>query len=161
MNQNSIHACCIILGSNGVLIRGISGSGKSRLAHILIENWENTHGFARWVSDDRVTIDPHPNAIIARVPAPLKGKAERRFGGIENISNEDAARLDLIVDLVREEKLSRLPVGKAEHLDKSSPPIPVIHVPENNPDMAAELVASRIQLLDKTAHETENHRPIG
>ncbi len=123
---------------------------------MLIENWENTHGFAKWVSDDRVTIDPRPNAIIARVPPPIKGKAERRFGGIQKISNEDAARLDLIVDLVEEERLNRLPDRNTAHLDKNSPALPVICVPENNPNMAAELVAARIQLLIKSKHETES-----
>ncbi len=146
--EKAIHGCCVILGKYGVLIRGVSGSGKSRLAHLLVEKYQTKGHYAQWVGDDRVLLELNAQAILARVPSSIAGKAERRFAGIEIIKNADAAKLDLIVDLKPLDELERLPEPKSEKLDKTSPPLRLIEVPQRSLQMAAELVFAQIALFD-------------
>jgi hypothetical protein len=54
----SIHASAVLVGPRAVLIRGPSGSGKSRLAFALLQAAEEGRlAFARLVSDDRTRLE--------------------------------------------------------------------------------------------------------
>ena len=60
-DASSIHASAVLVGAKAVLIRGPSGSGKSRLAWDLLSAAQHSTGFgalpfARLVIDDRATM---------------------------------------------------------------------------------------------------------
>ena len=105
-NIHNIHATGIVLDGIGVILRGPPGSGKSVLALDLLDWWEARGLPARLVSDDRVEIIAE-NGQLSMHPAPnIAGLIELRGRGIVSRPHVDAARVDLVVDLV--ETLERM-----------------------------------------------------
>jgi serine kinase of HPr protein (carbohydrate metabolism regulator) len=98
----NLHACCILLGEAGVLIRGASGAGKSSLARRLVSARCLAGGFAALVADDRVVVTRHHGRLVARPHPALAGLWEHRGIGIRAASHEGAAVLRLVLDLTAE-----------------------------------------------------------
>jgi len=102
MNVESatIHASAILVGARAILIRGPSGSGKSRLALALLNAADaGLLPFARLVADDRALIAPWHGRLIVR-PAPvLAGLLEVRGLGLRRLPYEPLAQVGLVLDL--------------------------------------------------------------
>jgi serine kinase of HPr protein (carbohydrate metabolism regulator) len=131
-NGETIHASCVLVGRGAVLIRGASGSGKSKLALALIEAGANgTLPLARLVADDRVRLIVAHGRLLAAAPNAIGGRIEVRGFGIREIPHEPLALIGLVVDLAAPDsnrlpdaatreteisgvKLSRLPVTAGE-----------------------------------------------
>ncbi len=108
----AIHASTLVIGEDGILIRGPSGSGKSRLALSLVAEASRC-GFARLVADDRTLLSYHCGRLVARPHPAIAGLVERRGLGIHRIESEPACRLSLVVDLVEEACAPRMPASRA------------------------------------------------
>jgi hypothetical protein len=105
----TVHATAVLLGARAVLIRGPSGSGKSRLALDLLDlSATGLVPFARLVADDRVALEVHGDRLIARAPAAIAGLVERRGEGIAPLAFEPCAVVGLVVDLAAEDA-ARMP----------------------------------------------------
>lgn len=143
--EKTEHACAILLGSLGVLVRGPSGSGKSRLCHLLIERFHQTDQFAQWICDDRVILEPFGQKTIAKCPKNIAGLAELRFGGVEPVLCHSKGVLDLVVDLVGCEALERMPEPKTISFGSDAAPIPFISVPFDNPELALDLIIDHVR----------------
>ena len=102
-----VHATAFVVGETGVLVRGASGAGKSRLAREVIAAAIGEGRFARLVADDRVALGVHSSRVVARPVPPIEGLIEIRGVGLASMPYEPAALLGLVVDL-QEEPL-RLP----------------------------------------------------
>jgi serine kinase of HPr protein (carbohydrate metabolism regulator) len=90
----------VLVGRRAVLIRGPSGSGKSRLALALIEAAQAGHfAFAQLVADDRVLLEAHHGRLLVRAPSELAGLIEVRGLGIRRLEHEPMAVVGLVVDL--------------------------------------------------------------
>jgi serine kinase of HPr protein (carbohydrate metabolism regulator) len=110
MNPATIHASAVLVGAHAVLIRGPSGSGKSRLALALIEAAHSgTLRFARLVADDRVYLEAAGGRLLAHPPEALAGLIEVRGAGLLHLPHEASAVVGLVVDLAAD-SASRLPV---------------------------------------------------
>jgi len=96
----TIHASAVLIGARAVLIRGPSGSGKSRLALALLQAAERgALRFARLVADDRAHIEPAHGRLLIR-PAPgLAGMLEVRGVGIRRMAHEPLAVVGFVVEL--------------------------------------------------------------
>jgi serine kinase of HPr protein (carbohydrate metabolism regulator) len=105
----TIHGSCVLLGADGVLLRGASGAGKSRLGDRLVAHMRGTGAFAAHVADDRLVLTVQGGRLVAEPPAALAGLWERRGEGIQRISHEGRAVVRLLVDLVPETEIARLP----------------------------------------------------
>lgn len=118
----------MLAGRHAVLIRGPSGSGKSRLAAALIETLARAQGVARLVADDRVRLHAANGRLLAAAPEAIAGLIEVRGLGIRPVPHEPLAVVALVVDLAAADagrmpeepartvellgvKLSRLPVA--------------------------------------------------
>jgi serine kinase of HPr protein (carbohydrate metabolism regulator) len=101
--SETIHATAVLVGADGVLIRGESGSGKSSLALALIERG------ARLIADDRLTISACHGRIVATAPAAIVGQIELRGCGVVSVPYEHSGVIRLIADIVSEERLERMP----------------------------------------------------
>ena len=106
--RETVHATCLVLGEDGILIRGEPGAGKSSLALRLLDEADSAGRHARLVGDDRVTVERRHGRLIAHPHPALIGMIEiRGLGPCRLAHHAPAARLSLIVDLV--ETLPRLP----------------------------------------------------
>ncbi len=128
--QTSIHASAVLVGDRAVLIRGPSGSGKSRLVFDLILAAQARQiPEAMLVADDRAFLDLTDDGRLRVRPAPeLIGLLEIRGLGIRRLDCATAAIVGLVVDLgaldaarlpdeealqirLRDVELPRIPVG--------------------------------------------------
>jgi len=98
-----LHATCVAIADAGVLIRGPSGSGKSDLALRLID------GGADLVSDDICETAVKDGRLVATAPATIAGKIEVRGHGIINLPFRASVAVGLVVDLMPEKDIERMP----------------------------------------------------
>jgi HPr serine kinase-like protein len=100
MSSTTIHASAVLVGARAVLIRGPSGSGKSRLALELIQAARSgALRFARLVGDDRVHVEAAHGRLLVRPAAALAGLIELRGVGMLQLPYEPGAVVGLVVDL--------------------------------------------------------------
>ena len=103
MAAAAVHASCVAVGEAGILIRGASGSGKSRLAReILASAGASASAFARLVSDDRVRLESRSGRLIARAVPAIAGRIEMRGLGLISVPYERAVVIRLVVDVASE-----------------------------------------------------------
>ena len=111
-----LHATCVSISGTGVLIRGLSGSGKSDLALRLIDQG------AELVSDDYCEITVEGARLIAAVPATIAGKLEIRGYGIVQLPYIEKVAVGLIVDLVKADEIERLPENSTTTIENIALP---------------------------------------
>lgn len=109
MTNPTIHASAVLVGAKAVLIRGPSGSGKSRLALALLQAAQAGQlAFARLVADDRAHVEAVQGRLLVRPAPALAGLLERRGIGIDRVAAEAVAAVGWVIDLAAEDT-SRLP----------------------------------------------------
>jgi serine kinase of HPr protein (carbohydrate metabolism regulator) len=99
MSDQSVHGSAVVIGDDGILIRGASGAGKSSLALALTAAARAEGRFARLIADDRVILSPCHGRIVMRTPSAIAGLVEVRGAGLAKVPHLDAALLRLIVDI--------------------------------------------------------------
>jgi serine kinase of HPr protein (carbohydrate metabolism regulator) len=100
MSRANVHATGLVLGKTGLILRGVSGAGKSLLALELIDEWEARGLPAKLVSDDRIEIEAGPTGLVMHAPKTIEGLIELRGRGIVERPFVRKAALHLVVDLV-------------------------------------------------------------
>lgn len=95
----NIHASCALIGRQGVLILGESGSGKSDLLLRLMDDG------ARLVADDRTELYIAGKRLMARAPKSIAGLMEVRGLGIIKQPFAKSAAVALAVQLGMAERL--------------------------------------------------------
>ncbi|MFK7793006.1 MAG: HPr kinase/phosphorylase [Devosiaceae bacterium] len=152
----TIHATALLLGGMGVLIRGTSGAGKSRLALALLDR-EGCQPSQRaylqrdaphaLISDDQVHLEQGNGGLIARSPSSLSGRLEVRGIGIVHMPWVEAARMQLIVDLTSVDLVPRMPESNEERLQGCL--LTRIHVPIGDLAHQCLLVRCALSLLTR------------
>jgi hypothetical protein len=127
-----VHASCVALRGQGVLLLGDSGNGKSDLSLRLIhDGWS-------LVADDRTVLAVKRGGLAATAPSTIAGLLEVRGLGIVRLPARPA-RLKLAVQLGREGP--RLPT--AEHWTpdglKDAPALPLIRLEGRHASDAAKV----------------------
>jgi len=115
----SIHASAVLVGCHALLIRGPSGSGKSRLALALLQAADaGVIAFARLVADDRAVCLAAHGRLLVRPAAGLEGLLEVRGLGIRRMPYEPVALVAAVVDLAAADA-GRMPepVSRAAEID--------------------------------------------
>jgi HPr kinase/phosphorylase len=98
--QASVHASAVLVGDRAVLIRGPSGSGKSRLAFdLILAGRAGQIPAATLVGDDRVYLQVAQGQLVVRPARELAGLIEIRGLGIRRCDFSDQAAIGLVVDL--------------------------------------------------------------
>jgi HPr kinase/phosphorylase len=110
---SSIHASAVLVGDRAVLIRGPSGSGKSRLAFdLVLAGRAGQIAAAMLVGDDRVYLEAAKDQLMVRPARGLEGLLEIRGLGIRRCEFAEQARVSLVVDLSAADA-ERLPALRA------------------------------------------------
>jgi len=107
---NQIHATCIALDGNGVLLLGPSASGKSDLALRLID------ASGKLVADDRVNLLVKPDGLYASAPRRLYGLLEVRGLGVLRIPATKKTNITLVCELGNLEPIERMPEDKSTRI---------------------------------------------
>lgn len=98
-----LHASCVAINGQGVLLVGASGAGKSDLALRLIDRG------AQLVADDQVAIIQSDRKLEASVPEAIGGMLEVRGLGIFQFNYSKKITLSLVVALDISGDIERLP----------------------------------------------------
>ncbi|MDQ8727296.1 HPr kinase/phosphatase C-terminal domain-containing protein [Bradyrhizobium sp. LHD-71] len=109
----SVHASAVQAGDVGILIRGPSAAGKSRLAFdLMLAGRTGQIPPTRLVGDDRILLSAEDGRLIARPPTELEGLIEVRGLGIRRCDFVTRAVLGLVVDLAAADA-ARMPEPEA------------------------------------------------
>lgn len=106
-----MHGTCVEVDGVGVLLRGPSGSGKSDLALRLMDEG------ARLVADDQVEVRKTGAQVLAAAPDALDGLMEVRGMGIIAVPNVSQVAIELVVDLITAEDITRMPEPSMVHIE--------------------------------------------
>jgi len=107
-NENStiIHATSVAISGKAVLLMGVSGSGKSDLALRLIDQG------ADLICDDYTQINLKDGDLFVTQAPNISGLLEVRGIGLLTLPFVSSAPLKLVVYLVQQDKIERLPDPK-------------------------------------------------
>ena len=105
-----IDGVAVAIDDQAVLLRGISGSGRSDLALRLIDEG------ARLISDEQVELQRRDGRLFVTVPelmpAELRGRIEARGLGLVPVPHvADARPLAWVIDMVSPAEIERLPAA--------------------------------------------------
>ncbi len=129
--MNLIHATCVAVDGVGVLLCGPSGSGKSDLALRLID------GGAALVADDRVVLSVKDGRLVGRAPRAIAGLIEVRGLGPLPVRSVPSAPVALVVDLVPDAAVERLPEPDLREL--LGVPLPLVRLDPFEASAAAKV----------------------
>lgn len=142
----TVHATALRLDGHGILIRGPSGSGKSTLARLLLERARLFGRDGILVADDRVILTPRGDTLEAAAPPVLAGLIEVAGLGLITVPHVPATSLALIVDLVPERALARLPDAASRRTAIDGIALAAVQVPVRS-SLAAGLVELALDTL--------------
>jgi HPr kinase/phosphorylase len=122
------HASAVLVGDRAVLIRGPSGSGKSRLAFdLILAGRAGQIPEAVLIGDDRVHLQAIEGQLVVRPASELAGLIEIRGLGIRRCAFAEHAIVGLLVDLSAQDA-ERLPTPEALQANIAGVTVPRIPV---------------------------------
>jgi HPr kinase/phosphorylase len=140
--SGTVHASAVLVGNRAVLIRGPSGSGKSRLAFdLILAGRSGQIPPAILVGDDRVHLDTSAGNLMVRPAAELAGLIEIRGLGIRQIDHAGEAVVGLVVDLAAADA-ERMPAAEALTTNINGVELP--RIPVNLRDSPLPLIAAAL-----------------
>lgn len=124
----TVHASAVKVGDLAVVIRGPSGSGKSRLAWALIlAGRAGQIPPVELIGDDRVFMEPEQGRVTVRQVPELAGLIEIRGLGLRRTASAVQAVAGLVVDLDAADA-SRMPEAAARRTEIGGVQLPRLPV---------------------------------
>jgi serine kinase of HPr protein (carbohydrate metabolism regulator) len=155
--QVTVHASAVLVGGRAVLIRGPSGSGKSRLAFdLVLAGRAGQIPAATLVGDDRVYLQVDQGQLVVRPARELAGLIEIRGLGIRRCDFVEQAIVDLVVDLSATDA-ERMPAPGALFTSISGVILPRIPVASEFQPLPLVLAALTTRPSDDCSKGIGNH----
>ncbi len=156
----TMHASCVSLGDDGVLIGGEPGWGKSDLVLALIDQPGYGTGDrlirGRLVADDQTLIERRQDQLFASSPKPIAGLLEIRGHGIVAVDHVEEARLVLLVRLAPASEIERMPEERDRFTLLAGVRLRQIHI---DPRQATAAARIRACLTGRLCEEVRQIRP--
>jgi serine kinase of HPr protein (carbohydrate metabolism regulator) len=137
-HANSHHACALEIHQKGILIKGVSGSGKTSLCLGLLEQAERRQIGCFFITDDQALISFKSGKIFASAPESIQGLVEIRGYGIIPYSNKTRTEISLVVELVDDATVERMPDTTTIELENTI--VPYLKVPIRHENQAVRIV---------------------
>ena len=133
------HHCSVVeIEKVGIIIEGKSGTGKTSLALGLIESFSKIGKSATLVSDDQVFLDIVDEELICHTPSSIAGKAELYGYGIINVPYKPYCKVGLLIELVDDQIIERLPENKISKLHNIE--LPYLQLPERHEEQSIRII---------------------
>lgn len=132
----TVHATCVALGGQGVVLLGPSGAGKSDLALRLIDRG------AQLVADDRCELADIGGQLLCAPPEMLAGMIEVR--GIGIVARAWTAPIPLVLAVRLTERTERMPDPAIEELHGHVLPALRINAFEASAPIKVELALAQV-----------------
>lgn len=116
----SLHGVALVVRDAGVLIRGRSGAGKTRLAEELAAAAQARGWFSRLVADDRVRFVTRGGRLLLSPHPAIAGMVERHGEGVFPVEHEASAVLRLVIDIVERDRAQDRPPRYPDEEDTSA-----------------------------------------
>jgi serine kinase of HPr protein (carbohydrate metabolism regulator) len=156
--HHTVHATAVLVGRDAILLRGPSGSGKSRVALALVADATARGEFAAMIGDDRVALSPVGNRLVVR-PAPvLAGRVEIRGVGILETAHEPAGVVGLVVDFVSDPP-DRVPAPEDRHEMVEGVVLPRLELWRQDPAAVLKVSAALDELVRASRGPTQFRAP--
>lgn len=138
MTSRTHHACALEIDQIGILIIGKSGSGKTSLMMGLLERAKQENKEAYLVTDDRVHLKTSGEKLDAETPGTIAGLVEIRGYGVIAHPNKNTTAIKLVVELVKDESIERMPEQKYYEFEGMR--LPLLEVPIRHENQAVRIV---------------------
>lgn len=152
----TVHATCVAIAGEAVLLRGPSGAGKSDLALRLLDAYREMG--AMLVADDRTVLQNQGARLIASAPDSIRGLLEIRGLGPVQVAAAAPTPVALVVDLVAAADVPRLPDEDHETLCGIAVPRLALHAFEASAaakvKWALARAAAGLLFMPAEAHDT-------
>jgi HPr kinase/phosphorylase len=149
MTGNSVHASAVLVGDRAVLIRGPSGSGKSRLAFdLILAGRAGQIPKTLLIGDDRVHLEIMQGELVVRPARELAGLIEIRGLGIRRCDFAGQGIVGLVVDLSAADA-ERLPAADALMVTVSGAILP--RIPVGSGFQPLRMVVAALTMADAAA----------
>ncbi len=141
---NNHHCSIVELAGAGVLIEGPAGSGKTSLAFALLEAAQRLGIDGAFICDDQALLEAQDGQLRANAPQSIAGLAEIRGHGIVSIRHKPGTIVDLVVRLVNDDAVERLPQDRKTTLCGVA--IAMVEAPMRHEARAARITLARLAI---------------
>jgi HPr kinase/phosphorylase len=154
LGRQLIHGTCVALGGSAALLRGASGAGKSDLALRFLALASEGDRAPTLIADDQVWIeDGTSGELLASAPPTLAGKIEVRGLGILETPHLAQGRLVLVVDLVSDAEVPRMPPDPPETVTIAGVALPRLALAPFEPSSPLKLKLALLQAASQSPGE--------
>jgi HPr kinase/phosphorylase len=154
LGRQLIHGTCVALGTSAALLRGVSGAGKSDLALRFLALAYELGREPKLIADDQVWIeDGASGELLASAPPTLAGKIEVRGLGILETPYLAQGRLVLVVDLVSDKEVPRMPPDPPETVTIAGLVVPRLALAAFEPSSPLKLKLALLQAASQSPGE--------
>ena len=132
------HCSVVEINQRGILIVGLSGTGKTSLALGLLERAEKRGLSSSLICDDQAILSSDGKSLVANAPKAIAGKIELRGFGVIEHPYKQSAQINLVAEICEDDAIERMP-GQ-NHINLCDIALPHLRVPRQHEALASRII---------------------